>query len=358
MSRRLIVAAVFVIAIAVPSAASASVPSDFVGITSEDVFVGDAGYRAANLASQAAIGVGVIRQTFDWSQIETSPGRFELGFYDDYVASAAAHGIGILPVLFNPPAFHRAGSAGRATCPPDSKQSYARFAQTLVRRYGPDGTLWAQRPDVPKHPIRSWQIWNEPNLAIYWCNHSNAARYVSMLRNVGKAIKQVDRGAEIVTAGLPPSKLKSAVPIERFIRQMYKAGGRKAFDTLAINSYAKDRRELGQLLGSIRKQMNRHRDRRARIWVTELGWGDGGPPHRFNLGAAGQASMISKAFSLIARRKARWKLRGVVYFSWRDAAPYPPQYKDMWGLHTGLLDMNAGPKPAFFAFKDAVGRVR
>ena len=341
-----------------PASAPAAMPADFVGMTSEDVFVGDASYRAANLASQAEVGVGLIRQTFDWSQIETSPGRVELAYYDDYVASAAAHGIGILPVLFNPPAFHRAGSSGRATCPPSDNVAFARFAQTLVRRYGPDGTLWAERPAVPKHPIRSWQIWNEPNLAIYWCNRTSAKGYVAMLRRVGRAIEAIDRGAEIVTAGLPPSQLKSAVPLDRFLRQMYRAGGRKAFDTLAINSYAKDRRELGRLLGSIRKLMNRRGDRRGRIWITELGWGDSGPQHRFIVGADGQAARIAESFALIKRRQARWKLRGVVYFSWRDAAPYPPLYKDMWGLHTGLLDINRSPKKAFFAFKDAVAAVR
>ena len=76
-----------------------------------------------------------------------------------------------------------------------------------MRRYGPNGTLWAERPDVPKLPIRSWQIWNEPNLRLYWCGKPNAKQYVAMLRTVGTAIKQVDRGAHIVTAGLPDSKL-------------------------------------------------------------------------------------------------------------------------------------------------------
>ena len=60
---------------------------------------------------------------------------------------------------------------------------------------------------MPRLPIRSWQIWNEPNLGPYWCGKANAKQYVAMLRAVGTAIKQVDRGAHIVTAGLPDSKL-------------------------------------------------------------------------------------------------------------------------------------------------------
>ena len=42
----------------------------------------------------------------------------------------------------------------------------------------------------------------------------------------GSAIKRVDRRAEIVTAGLPPSKLRTAVPLARYIKQ-FDADGKK-----------------------------------------------------------------------------------------------------------------------------------
>jgi polysaccharide biosynthesis protein PslG len=339
--------------------AGAALPKGFVGLSSEDVFAGDDGYRASNLSSQASVGVRLLRQPFNWGYIETAPGRYELSAYDAYVAAAASHGIRILPVLYDPPAFHLGRVHVRATCPPRSNATFAAFAKVLVRRYGRNGTLWRERPDIPKVPVTAWQIWNEPNLGMfYWCGSANARRYVAMLRTVGKAIKKVDRRAGIVTAGLPPSKLTGAVPIERFISQMYRAGGKRAFDSLAINSYAKDRRQLGQLLSSIRRLMNRHGDRRASIWITELGWGDQGIEHRFIVGASGQASRITQSFALIKKQRRRLRLRGVVYFSWRDQQPYPPRYENLWGLHTGLLDNDGTPKPAYFAFQRAVGRLR
>jgi hypothetical protein len=260
-------------------------------------------------------------------------------------------------VLFNPPRFHRR-SRGRATCPPRRTATFARFAKRLVRRYGHRGTLWRQRPDLPRTPITAWQIWNEPNLAIYWCGRPNAGRYVAMLRRVGRAIKRVDRKAHILSAGLPPSKLKSAVPLARYIRNMYRAGARRAFDSLAINSYARNHRELRGLLRSIRRLMNRRGDRRGSIWITELGWGDRGAKHRFIVGPQGQASRIRKSFAVIDKLRRRLRLRGVVYYSWRDSQPYPPNYDDMWGLHTGLLDTNGAAKPALDAFREGVSLLR
>ena len=188
----------------------------------------------------------------------------------------------------------------------------ADYARAAVRRYGPNGSLWRENPVARSMPIRSWQIWNEPNLGIYWCNRQNAREYASMLRVVGKAIKSEDPGAEIVTAGLPDSKLKSAMPLARFLTRLYRARGKRYFDTLAINSYAKNNAELSQLLRRTRRHMNRRRDGRARIWVTEIGWGDAGPAHRFIVGPEGQAVRIERSFSLLGRLRTRLRLRGVV----------------------------------------------
>jgi hypothetical protein len=346
------------LALAGAATTHAAVPRDFVGMTSDDVFAGDDNYRTSNLSSQATLGVGLLRQTFDWSTIERSNGSYDLSYYDQYVAKAAAHGIRILPVLFRAPKFHAKRPKERPAYPPKSNATMARFAQVLVRRYGERGTLWSERPDVPRLPIHSWQIWNEPLLKVYWGGRPNARAYTAMLKTVGRAIKAVDRRAEIVTAGLPPSKLKGAVPLPRFIRSMYRAGGKSAFDTIAINSYAKNAGELNRLLRGVRQQMNRSRDRRAKIWITELGWGDKGPRHRFIVGARGQAKRITTSFALIRKVRSRLRLRGVVYYSWRDLPPYPPGFKDLWGLHTGLLNRSGQPKRAFNAFKRAASKLR
>jgi len=333
-----------------PAARAAPVGRDFVGVTAEDVFAGDASYRTHNLEAQSALGIGLLRQTFDWAQIERAPGQYDLSYHDAYVLAAASHGMTILPILFDAPAFHARPSNGTAACPPSNNASLAAYAQALVRRYGPGGTLWAERPDIAPLPIRSWQIWNEPNLRVYWCNRPSARQYVAMLRTVGTAIKRVDPGAQIVTAGLPDSKLSGTVPLRRFIDQMYRGGAARYFDSLAINSYARDHRELGRMLAAVRKQMNARRDRRGRIWITEIGWGDRGPKHRYVVGEKGQATRIAQSLALIRRQRGRLRLRGVVYFCWRDAPPYAPNFKDMWGLHTGLLDINGQPKQSFDVF--------
>jgi polysaccharide biosynthesis protein PslG len=347
------------LALAWVPAAHAAVPPDFIGMSSDDTMAGDGHYRSVSMSQQRSVGVGLLRQVFDWAMVERSPGHHDFGAYDGYVLEAAQHGIEIMPVLHNPPDFYRRSSA-RGWCPPPQLSSMADYARAAVRRYGPNGSLWREHPGAASLPIRSWQIWNEPNLGIYWCNRPSPRQYASMLRVVGKAIKGEDRGAEIVTAGMPDSKLSSAMPLDRYLKRLYRARGKRYFDTLAINSYARDNRQLSGLLKHVRRQMNRSHDRRARMWITEIGWGDwySGPPHRFIVGAQGQAVRIEQALGLLGRMKRKLRLRGVVYYSWRDLRPYPPKYNDMWGLHTGLLDVNGNPKPAYSAFGRAVASLR
>ena len=350
--------ATVLVALTLAAPAGAKLPRGFVGITADDVFAGDDNYRTTNLSAMAAVGVHTMRQTFDWSRIERQQSLYDFSYHDEFVAKASAHGLRILPVLFNPPAFYRP-TRGLAACPPRQLGSFASFAKAVVRRYGRRGTLWNERPGVPKNPITAYQIWNEPSLRVYWCNRRpNARRYVAMLRRVGRGIKSVDRKAQIVTAGIPASKLKSAAPIDRYLAQMYHAGARRYFDSLAINPYAKNIADLRRLLRSVRRLMNRHGDRRSPIWITELGWADAGPAHRFNVGPKGQARRIAQAFRLIRTLRRPLRLSGVVYYQWRDVPRYAPRFQDQWGLHTGLIDINGGFKRAFGAFKAGVARLR
>ena len=95
------------------------------------------------------------------------------------MADVARAGIDLLPILFTPPPFRADGRREREErIRPTGRRTWAEFASRLVRRYGPDGQFWASNPDLPYHPIRAWQVWNEPNLPVYWPNGPDPAEYV------------------------------------------------------------------------------------------------------------------------------------------------------------------------------------
>lgn len=332
----------------------------FVGLVSEDVFVAGPNYRTCALSSQAASGVAISRQVFDWASIERSKGRYDFSFYDAYVTALAAHRIRVLPILFNTPGFRASRSrrgGGRGAYAPRRYGDLGRFGAVLVRRYGPRGSFWRRNRHLPRLPIRSWQVWNEPNLQVYWPSGPSPSQYTRLLRATARAIKRADRGAEIVTAGLPNSRL-AKVSLTKFVAGLYRAGARSAFDTLAINPYSRSPGGVLSLVKRIRRLMDKSGDRRGRIWVTEFGWATAGPPSRFRVSERGQASRIAATLRSLHRARRRLRVRGAIYYNWRDNPPYPPLYQDFFGLHTGLHFRDGRAKASQPAFQRVATRLR
>jgi hypothetical protein len=305
------------------TAATTPAPPGFIGLVSDDAFW--------------------------WSLIEPQPGRYDFRLYDGYMTAAAKANLSVLPILFDPPAFRSArpaSGARRGTYPPANYSDFAYFAARLVRRYGPGGEFWQQHPELPQLPIRSWQVWNEPNIPVYWPSGPNPAQYAAMLRAVSGGIKAVDPGAKVVTAGLNESEL--GIKLVPFLRGMYRAGAKGSFDVLALHPYAPGSDlVLAQLTRAVR-ELRRNRDS-ARTLVTELGWATGSPSRRaLVVSEPGQASLIRRTITELARFRGRLRLDGVFYFNWRDTSP-PPGSGDHWGLHTGLFREDGSAKPALQA---------
>jgi hypothetical protein len=307
------------------------------------------------LAKEADLGVGLLRQTFDWSRIETTVGRYSFAAYDGFVAAAARHGITILPILFNPPPFRSSAPPGTKpggpTFPPKDAAAMGQFATAVIARYGPKGSLWAQDPRLPKRAIRSWQVWNEPNLPAYWGGTPKASEYSAMLRVVGSAIKKADPGATVVTGGIPNSKL--GIPFVDYVKALFAAGAKGTFDALAIHPYAKTEPGVVLAVQDARRLLDSLGAKKAELWVTEFGWASGGPGSQFTVTEATQAAYVKAAVTDLITRRDDLRLRGFVYFNWMDAPPYAGG-KDFWGLHTGLNRIDGKPKPARNAFASAV----
>ncbi len=338
-------------------ASQEALPSTFAGLVAEDLMAGDRVSRARTLREIQSTGARLIRQTFDWAGIERRPGRFRFGPYDSYMAALAARRFRVLPILFNPPSFRSSAprtGRQRGTYPPRRPADMGAFAAVLVRRYGPRGSFWTKRPDLPQYPITSWQVWNEPNLARYWPSGPNAREYVRLLSAVNDAIKDVDPQAETVSAGIPDTA--AGIPLQSYLAAMYRAGAKSAFDTLAVHPYARDSTGVLNAVKAVRGLLTRFRDRKP-IWVTELGWASDGPPSEFTVGEEGQAARLAGTIDDLARLRGQLGIRGFVYFNWRDSTPYRGG-KDFWGLHTGLLRIDGARKPAFEAYEQSVKGAR
>jgi hypothetical protein len=312
-------------------------------------------------AMMAAAGVDSVRIWIPWSQVEAVRGRYDWGVADETIRRAAQAGMSAFPFLFTEPewAVDLDGHGCSARCityaPSSSttRDGYARFAGAAVRRYGPDGTFWAEHPELPYLPVHSWQIWNEQNSPYFFRPAPDPELYAAMLRSSAREIRDADPDAEIVLGGVfsPKDRPGGLVGSAHYLRELYRVGGvADSFDSIAIHPYARHVRAVFAQIQAMRTVAKRFGDRSAGLWVTEIGWASRGRrSDGLVTDRAGQARRLARSFARLVRKRGRLNLRGAFWFAWRDTEHGVPVCS--WCPHAGLMSRGGHAKPAYDALR-------
>lgn len=139
--------------------------------------------------------------------------------------------------------------------------------------YPPSPTDWAQYMKYWAGQLPDaiyWQIWNEPNEALFWQPKPNAAAYTELLKKSYTAIKEANPKAKILNGGL-----SGIGPVPQFLREMYANGAKDYFDILALHPYGQPNSPdtyLRDFLYEIKNIMNANGDIAKPVWITEIGW--------------------------------------------------------------------------------------
>jgi hypothetical protein len=202
------------------------------------------------------------------------------------------------------------------------------FVRAAVERYGRGGTFWDEHgpgsldPLSPR-PVRAWQIWNEQNF-FFFTRPASPGRYARLLKISRRAVRQADPRADLILGGLfgnPRQGPPRAMDAVDFLDRLYRVRGIKAtFDAVALHPYAADTAELRVLVEQVRATMVRHRDRRAGLYLTEVGWGSQFNPRvvAFEVGLRGQARELRSSYNYLLANRRRLGLRQVDWFTWKD----------------------------------------
>jgi hypothetical protein len=344
----------------------AAVPAGFVGVDADGPLFDPTAHLNLDrqLDQMVADGVESVRTAFSWAAAQpyaswadvpagqenefTNVGGLPTDFAatDQLVGFAAQRGLSLLPtVLYSPAWDAKTNRHGLAT--PKSPAPYANFLTALVRRYGPRGSYWSSHPGIPRLAIRTWQIWNEPNLAYYW-PQPFAPSYVTLLRAARVAIKRADPGAKIVLAALTNFAWRS-------IGQIYRLrGARNLFDIVAFNGFTKTPNNVIVYLRIMRNALMHLGDGQKPLLATEVSWpsAQGKSPQQFdfNTTEAGQARNIAAVLPMLGAMRTQLGLIGLYYYTWvGDETPHAMAFSfaGLWGLKRGALVA----KPALSAFR-------
>jgi hypothetical protein len=278
---------------------------------------------AAELEQQWALmaqsGVESVRTVFSWERAQPTEGVVpDLSATDELVGLAARHNIGLLPIVLDTPDW----AAKRAVqgAPPAHIGAYTAFLRSLVLRYGPTGSFWTEHPELPRRPLRTWQIWNEPHLDFYWNSkgHSWARGYAPLLKASKAAIESVDRGATIVLAAMADFAWRH---LDRLNRHRI----RRHFDVAALNFFTSRPKNVIKAVRYFRRALARGREQRKPIWITETTW----PAARDRVPRpsaswqrawyttdAGMASQLRDLYRRAARKRRRFRIGRVYWYTW------------------------------------------
>jgi hypothetical protein len=348
--RRLLVLLVLLILALAPSAeAKRDVPQGFYGaVWDGEVATAPPAVQEAQWGRMAAAGVESARVVFRWDDAQPDPSQ-PPGYAatDQLVAFASAHGVRLLPVVIYAPAWARK-FPGRGASPPARADDYAAYLRGLVGRYGPQGSFWAERPDLPRRPVREWQVWNEPQLRYQWDDEDYARGYGELLRAAHSALRQADPGAKLVLAGATNVAWDA-------LAELYRRGGiRGRFDIATLHPYTSTADRVVKVARLFRAELRRHGDARKPLWITELGWpaskGRVRSDNTLQTTPRGMAERLERAYALLARtRRARdVGVSRAYWYTW--ASPYSG--RDIFRF-TGLFDFDGGAAP--FRAKPAYG---
>jgi hypothetical protein len=268
-----------------------------------------------------------------------------------------------MPIVVGTPAW-AAIRPGDVYSPPRGTGNYAALVAALARRYGPRGDFWTAHPELPRVPIREYQVWNEVSLPGYWSIRPFARAYVALLHAAHDAIKRVDPGATIVLAGLPGGRQRfRGEPIGSNyswvdLAKIYQAGGRRWFDVAAVHPYTSLAAGVLRVVQLNRQTMARYHDAAKPILVGELSWSSGQGRVRESNGfltttEAGQAQRLQEAFPLLARARRPYRISQVFWFNWLSPPLGSPNAFDYSGLRRLEGDGRIVDKPAFAAYRAA-----
>lgn len=340
-------------------ASAAKAPADFYGV------VPQSNLGTADFERMGTGKVGTVRLLLLWSAIDASaaPGDNNWAVFDPLVLDAARNGIEVLPFVFGTPGWvvrdldNQTCSASKCVLyAPKSGAALAaweEFVGDVVERYGPNGTLWAEHPEVPKQPIEVYQVWNEQNSESFYLPKPSPKKYSKLLAAADSAIGARDPSAEVVLGGMAElAGSRKAIPGTEYLADLYNVrGAKKDFDGVAPHPYGATIAKVSSQVEDYRKVMKQAGDGGTSMYVTEIGAGSKSGGNSLNRGAQGQASLLKDIYKYFEKKRNSFNVETVDWFSWQDIS----ESICAWCSSSGLLTKSGSAKPSYKAFTKLTG---
>ncbi|MBP9750017.1 MAG: hypothetical protein KBD21_04785, partial [Candidatus Pacebacteria bacterium] len=305
------------------------------------------------LDDMVSLGVAWIRVDIAWSSVQPEyNGAYRWAPADRVVREARARGIRVLGLLTYTPEWARAEScAYTKMCEPADPAAFAQFARAAAERYAAQGVF-------------TWEVWNEPNLKLFWAAGASPERYAVLLRRTAEEIRAAVPSAVIISGGLAAVATRNgSMAAREYLERLYDAGARTSFDAVAYHPYSyplaphvydasSPWSHMAETEWSILGIMRANGDGAKKIWITEYGAPTGGPGLAADTSVHGlpvspthvtenyQAIILREAFE----ENATYSYTGPLFwYSYRDIGTNDTTVEH----HFGILRADGTTKPSY-----------
>jgi len=313
----------------------------------------------SELNDATRIGVGWIRLDLAWDDIQpTSPSSFNWAAFDRVVTEANARHLSLLPILSYTPGWARVSGCATDKCAPANPSAFAAFASAAAGRYAPLG-------------VHTWEIWNEPNITVFWQPAPNPGQYVTLLKATAAAIRAIDPAATLVSGGLSPSATSGGniSPID-YLTAFCQLGGQQVVNAIGFHPYSypvppgyqadwNAWQQIANTPTNLAGVLAAHGAAGKQIWLTEYGAPTNGP----GVGATStnlelsrmpdhvdEALQATMATDSVALARTSAVTGALFWYSYQDQGTDPGNTEDFYGLRR----FDGTPKPAYAALQSAI----
>ena len=334
---------------AAPARAGPPLPPEFFGINLNRVFYDVPALEHQDVLRDArSAGTTHGRMDLTWADVEPrAPVKGVHSYHwdetDRMVAALARARIRAAPIL----CYSAPWATGSWTdkSPPAGDEDFSAYAAATAARYGPRGSFWQERKDVPYLPVRRWEIWNEENLTqVFWQTGRDAPRYASLYLAARTAVRAVDPRAQVIIGGIWGDDVA-------YLDEMVYAHPelRGNVDGVGLHPYTRSAGHVLSIVRRFREGLDKALGRGIPIDVTEVGWYQHGQGwlHTSDQMRAGKLGFLADALA-----RSNCGVEAFEPYTWLTAENESDDVEDWYGVYSPFF----GPLASAEAWNAATAR--